>query len=122
MLAGSALRNKTLSRGLFAYLPSRPAFWLMATWGFAALQLGLLGQSRISPLLSDFFYFMPGFVASMAWFALDSSSDFTHASVPAILVYAKCYLLDSCQILSDLRLYRIIANVYRFDAPKMSAR
>lgn len=96
MLAGSALRKKTLSRGLFAYLPSRPAFWLIATWGFTELQLGLLGQFGISPLLSDFFYFMLSFVASMAWFALDSSSYFTYALVPVILVYAKCYLSDSC--------------------------
>ena len=68
----------------------------MATWGFAAFRLGLLGQTRISPLLSDFFYFVPGFVASLAWFALDSPSGFTHALVPAILVNARCYLLDSC--------------------------
>lgn len=71
----------TLSRGLFAYLPSRPAFRLSATWGFAALQLGLLGQSRISPLLSDFFYFVLGFVTSLSWFALDSPSGFTYALV-----------------------------------------
>lgn len=95
VLAGSALRKKTLSRGLFAYLPSRPAFRLSATWGFAALQLGLLGQSRISPLLSDFFYFVPGFVASLSWFALDSPSGFTYALVPVIL-YTRNVI---CQIL-----------------------
>ena len=49
----------------------------MATWGFAAFRLGLLGQTRISPLLSDFFYFAFRFVASLAWFSLDSLFCFT---------------------------------------------
>lgn len=47
--------KNTLSRGLFRVWPSRRPIWIFANWGFAAKKRGLLGPSRISPLLSDFF-------------------------------------------------------------------
>ena len=47
--------KNTLSRGLFRVWPSRRPILIIANWGFAAKSRGLLGSSRISPLLSDFF-------------------------------------------------------------------
>lgn len=47
--------KRTPSRGLIRNAPSRPHLREFATWGFAAQNGRLLGRSRISPLLSEFF-------------------------------------------------------------------
>lgn len=65
--------KRTPSRGLIRNAPSRPHLREFATWGFAAQNGRLLGRSRISPLLSEYFkpegHLPPSYTSTSSSFA-----------------------------------------------------
>lgn len=72
-LVRPAMRKERQVGGLIRNAPSRPHLKEFTTWGFAAQNGRLLGRSRISPLLSEFFkpegHLPPSYTSTSSSFA-----------------------------------------------------